>query len=272
MKESIAVIMTVHNRKDTTIECIRRFYACKGIEDFDIEFYMMDDGSTDGTSDAVAIAFPQVIIMHGDGNLFWNRGMYHCWKEAIKKHHDYYLWLNDDTMLFENALKIIFTDYVVAGVMSIISGSCCDTKTHSVTTYGGWIGSSVAEMNGTLREIEKMNGNCVLIPNEIVEKIGILDPYFLHSAGDNEYGYRAQRNGITTFITSAFIGTCDRHDRLWKSMDPDLTVWERLKYLNTPWGAMPKEKFYLNRKYRSIWIAVYYYLRDYYRCFVPRKK
>lgn len=32
-KMSIAVIMTVHNRKDTTSESIRHFYNCHGIED-----------------------------------------------------------------------------------------------------------------------------------------------------------------------------------------------------------------------------------------------
>ena len=59
--------MTVHNRRDTTVECIRRFYACKGVEDYDVDFYMMDDGCTDGTAEAIAETFPQVIILHGDG-------------------------------------------------------------------------------------------------------------------------------------------------------------------------------------------------------------
>lgn len=263
--------MTVHNRCRTTVENLRRFYSCQDVANYDVEFYMMDDGSTDGTAEAVEESFPQVIILHGDGNLFWNRGMYHCWKEAIKKHHDFYLWLNDDTMLFENALEVIFEDYKSVGEMSILSGSCCDTLTQTKTTYGGWIGGHVAEMNGTVRQIEEMNGNCVLIPNKVVERIGIIDPFFIHSAGDNEYGFRAQRNGIGTYITSAFIGTCDRHDHISKSMDANVPLKERLKSLNTPWGAMPKEKFYLYRKYKGFWPALYLYLNIYYRCFFPRR-
>ena len=270
MNNLLAVIMTVHNRRDTTLECIRRFYACHKAKKFRVDFYLMDDGSTDGTAEAIKALYPQVIVLKGDGSLFWNRGMYYCWKEAIKKFHDYYLWLNDDTMLFENALDTIWEDYEKAGYMSIISGCCCDTATKSVTTYGGWVGSDIAQMNGEIRQIEQMNGNVVLIPNSVVEKIGIIDPYFQHSAGDNEYGYRAQKNGIPTYITSAFVGTCDRHDRVCKSMDANLPLKERLRYLNTPWGARPKETFYLESKYHGYLKAFYLYLRDYVRVIIPK--
>lgn len=272
MRHSIAVIMTVHNRKDTTLECIRRFYACKGLENYDVEFYMMDDGCTDGTADAVRSAFPQVIILQGDGSLFWNRGMYECWKVAIKKHHDYYLWLNDDTMLFENALDVLFSDYAKAGEKSIISGCCCDTATHSETTYGGRDDDDkLMPMNGEIQLSVAMNGNVVLIPNCVVDKIGILDPYFQHSAGDNEYSFRAGKYGIPTYITSAFVATCDRHDGICKSRDARYSLKERWHYLNTPWGDRPKEKFYLYKKYKSFGYALKEAARAYVRCLFPSK-
>ena len=47
--KAMAVIMTVHNRRDTTLECIRRFYTCRGVEAYEVDFYLMDDGCTDGT-------------------------------------------------------------------------------------------------------------------------------------------------------------------------------------------------------------------------------
>lgn len=271
MKESIAVIMTVHNRRDTTVECIRRFYNCRGIENYDIKFYMMDDGCTDGTAEAVAAHFPQVIILKGDGNLFWNRGMYECWKEAIKNHHDFYLWLNDDTMLFDNALDIVFKNLKNAGGLSIISGCCCDTKTQSSTTYGGSNGQQIVQKNGQIQPVEYMNGNFVLIPNAVVEKLGINDPYFQHSAGDYEYGLRAQKNGITVLVSSDFVGVCDRHEWVCKSIDSRYTLKERLRYLNSPWGARPKESFYLYKKYKSFWKAAYLWFMAYFYCFFPKK-
>lgn len=271
MKNSIAVIMTVHNRRDTTLECIRRFYASKGIENYSVEFYMMDDDSTDGTTEAVRAEFPEVIILQGDGTLFWNRGMYHCWKEAIQKHHDFYLWLNDDTMLFENALEVLFDDYAKAGNLSIISGCCCDNETQSITTYGGRNNDVTVPLNGDLQPVETVNGNCVLIPNMALERLGLNDPYFHHSDGDFEYGFRANKCGIKTYLTSHFIATCDRHDHVNRSMDAKYSLKERLQSMNTPWGANPKEKFYLYSKYKGFWYASKLYVRAYLRCLFPAK-
>ena len=264
--------MTVHNRRDTTLECIRRFYTCRGVEAYEVDFYLMDDGCTDGTSEAITDSFPQVIILKGDGNLFWNRGMYECWKEAIKTHHDYYLWLNDDTMLFENAIEVLFKDYESAGELSIISGCCCDTATRSVTTYGGRDeDDKLMPLNGQLQQTVAMNGNVALIPNEVIEIIGILDPYFWHSGGDNEYSFRAKKYGIPTYITSEFVATCNRHDGISRSRDANYSLKERWHYLHTPFGAMPNEKFYLYAKYKGFGYAAKIWLREYVRCVFPSK-
>lgn len=48
--------------------------------------YITDDASTDGTSLAIRQYYSeeQVHIIKGTGNLFWSRGMYTAWKEALK--------------------------------------------------------------------------------------------------------------------------------------------------------------------------------------------
>lgn len=257
MKKNIAVLMTVHNRKEGTLNCISHFYANQGVDSFDVDFYMVDDGCIDGTSEAVKEKFPQVHILKGNGDLYWNGGMYYCWTEACKKNHDFFLWLNDDTILFSNALQILFNDYSKSKKLTIISGCCCDTASQSVVTYGGSNNNrQLISPTGEIQELFMMNGNCVLIPNCVVEKIGIIDPYFKHKAGDNEYGYRAQNNGVETYVSSSFIGTCDRHDVINKSYNPKVPLRERLKYAYSPLGARPKELFYLYKKSFGIFVAL----------------
>lgn len=257
MKKNIAVLMTVHNRKDATLNCISHFYANQGLDSFDVDFYMVDDGCTDGTPEAVRELFPQVFILKGDGSLYWNGGMHFCWMEASKNKHDFYLWLNDDTILFYNALQILMNDYSNSEDFSIISGCCCDTASRSIVTYGGSNKRrQLIAPSGKVQELFMMNGNCVLIPNCVVERLGVIDPYFMHKAGDNEYGYRAQNNGVKTYVSSSFIGTCDRHDVINKSYNPKVPLQERIKHAYSPLGVRPNELFYLYKKSFGLLVAL----------------
>lgn len=80
----IAVLLTVHNRKEKTLCCLQNLFKQKIPNGYQIEVYLTDDGCTDGTPEAVHEQFPAVHIIKGDGSLFWNRGMYTAWDTAGK--------------------------------------------------------------------------------------------------------------------------------------------------------------------------------------------
>ena len=96
--QSIAILLTVFNRRKKTLRCLDALHSQLPIKNYSIDIYLTNDGCTDGTPEAIAQKFPEVNIIHSKGNLFWNRGMYTAWEEATKrKEYDYYLWLNSDT-------------------------------------------------------------------------------------------------------------------------------------------------------------------------------
>ena len=68
----IATLLTCHNRVAKTIACLSSLQAIN----FNSDIYLVDDGSEDGTSKIVNKLYPNVNIILGNGDLFWNRGMY----------------------------------------------------------------------------------------------------------------------------------------------------------------------------------------------------
>ena len=199
----IAAIMTCHNRKSSTIACIKSLLD--GGNENDITVYMVDDGCTDGTAESVQQLFPKVNIIKGSGNLFWNRGMYCGFKQAVKDKYDFYLWINDDVMLYPNAVDNLICAYLEKSLKKldiIITGPLMN-KEGNINTYGGF---------GPVRSIKPyevrriylskiyqrcliFHGNCVLIPQAVVDKIGLNDPYYQHGYGDVDYSLMAAKSG-----------------------------------------------------------------------------
>jgi len=197
----LAVLMTCHNRVANTLDCLE---ALRKQQPFGASFdlFLVDDGSTDGTARAVQDFFPGAIIIQGDGNLYWCGGMRVAFAQAMQNDYDFYLWLNDDTQLDNDALLRVFHAYADAssqlGDLLIAVGSTRDRESGAVT-YGGW-----RQRAGKLGSIswekipphmkhwiacDTINGNCVLIPRAVVERIGNLDINFIHSMGDLDYGF-----------------------------------------------------------------------------------
>lgn len=123
--------------------------------------------------------YPKVHIINGNGNLFWNRGMHTAWEEAAKNHYDFYLWLNDDTFVYSNMLTSLLQAAKEKGNEAIIVGAT-QSIDHQTTTYGGRLeNGEIPKPNGELVSIHHFNGNIVLIPHYVYDKIGNLD-YHLH--------------------------------------------------------------------------------------------
>ena len=62
--------------------------------------------------------------------------MLKAWEiSANNQHYDYYLWLNDATILIPDAVKILLDNSKKVNNKSIIVGSTSDVKPHSIVTF-----------------------------------------------------------------------------------------------------------------------------------------
>ncbi len=268
--KELAILLTVHNRLNKTISCLSHLYSQQLSSSYDLEVFLVDDGCTDGTPEAIRTLFPCVHIIHGDGNLYWNRGMYTAWETASKtKDYDYYVWLNDDTLIFDGAISKLLTCSDEYQDRAIIVSATVDTATHSHVTYGGRVKGKVPIPNGKAIEVEYFNGNIVLVPRSVFAVLGNLDWYFTHSKGDFDYGLRAKKKGIKMYQVGMALGECDVHKTLDTWCNPDVPLKKRWSMLHRPNGMPPKETFHLENRHINIFVASFHFLTVYIRCLFP---
>jgi GT2 family glycosyltransferase len=262
---NIAVLLTVHNRREKTLAAIDSVFQQEDLHDVQIKIYVVDDGCVDGTPQAITSKYPNVIILPGGGDLFWNGGMRKAFEAALSFGYDFYFWLNDDTLLFADSIKRLLVQSRELGPKTILVGSTYDSIT-KIHTYGG------VKRISKLRPLkfmpilpgekaipaDTMNGNCVLIPSKVVEVVGNLDPSFTHGMGDYDYGLRARLMGFSIMIASGYFGVCNRNDKKNTWMDPEESPgkrWSNIRLVN----RLPiKEWAIFSRRYAGFFWPIYW--------------
>lgn len=265
----IAVLITVHNRKNKTLTCLEKLFAQTLPDRHILEVYLTDDGCTDGTPEAIRKLYPQVNIINGDGSLYWNRGMYRAWQEAAKKNYDFYLWLNDDTYLYDGSLACLLEASLSKQDTAIIVGAT-ESSDHKAMTYGGEdCDGKLQPVDGILSEIVTFNGNIVLIPALVYARLGNLNHYYIHNRGDTDYGIRAMKAGLKSFQAGKVLGMCNRDCLIsWRKL-PNLPLSERIKLILSHKGYKHNEMFHLYHRQHGLCKAIFLYFDIWIYCLCP---
>jgi GT2 family glycosyltransferase len=255
----IAILIASYNRKEKTIACIRKVKEQELSNDVQLEIFLTDDASGDGTPEEVKRLFPEVNLYAGTGSLFWAGGMRNSWRKALETGCDYFLLLNDDTVLFKNTIETLIQsnlDHFHQNSNHAISvGTTKDIQTGMIS-YGGrklfskyWSKSYLIESNCRNEECQLGNANIMLVPQNIVKTIGILSDRFTHAFADYDYTLRALKAGFKVIVAPGILGTCTNdHGKLWKSSNVKLS--ERIKYLYSATGLNCNEYlFYIGRHF-----------------------
>lgn len=256
----VAVLMACHNRREKTLSCLRALLRSSEAAVVSVDIFLADASSSDGTVEAVNKSFPEVNVMSGDVDMFWNQGMRMAWNAAISNGaYDSFLLLNDDTNLFPDALTRIIDFSTEIGPRNVIVGSTCDPVDLSFT-YGGvrlrknYIGFRFDRVppSEIALTCDSFNGNCVLIPADVMHEVGILDDVFEHGFGDYDYGLRALAVGIQTWILPGFVGECPRNKGVVAAFDESLAFNKRKESLRGSLCGTHKERAIFVRRHGGI--------------------
>lgn len=270
----IAAIMTCHNRRNKTVAAIRKFHQAAEAAGVAPSVWITDDGSKDGTKDALLHLGLVVNVIDGDGSLYWGGGTYKAFEAALNAgdDFDFFLLLNDDTDLYPAALVKLLDCYtagreddkpriVVGATVGVNSEDC---------SYGGLIrGRTLKKMSfqrvgikQSSVDCDSMNGNCVLIDRASVAILGPNDPTFKHTMGDLDYGLRAKRNGIEILQSPGAVGICERNAISGSYLDTSLPLKKRIKLIAAVKG-FPFSQWYIFCRRHGGGLWIYHLLAPY---------
>ncbi len=249
----IIVVMTCFNRCDKTLNCVKKLYTGNTANEY--TFLVVDDKSTDGTAEALReLQIPGLRIVEGSGSLFWNGGMHLGIGIALSDYADadYVLLVNDDVDFYAQV-----PDRMVAKLEDtdnqVLVGATCDTDGRF--SYGGikYKKGLDYDMIGPDRcEIvcSTFNANCVLIPMDIMKRVGNLDPYYKHSMGDFDFGFKVSRNNVEIRVFNEYAGVCNDNPPEGTWRDTSLGIMKRIKLKESFKGLPFRDWFhYLNKNF-----------------------
>lgn len=201
----IGIIIPVFNRIKLTTACLE---SLKNVLYPNVEIIIVDDGSTDGTSEIIKNDYPYVVIVKGDGNLWWAKATNMGIEKAILNNCHYVLFLNNDDEVDELILNNLMEcardnpESIIGCKVRdfdqpdklIFAGGDCDWKNKGLLTYGyGEIDTGQYDLR---KEIKWIPGAGTFVRADLFGEIGFIDDrIFPHYAADIDFTLRAYEAG-----------------------------------------------------------------------------
>jgi GT2 family glycosyltransferase len=210
MKVRIAVVTPIHNRREITLQCLRSLSRIT-LNSIDADIFIVDDGSTDGTSAAIRKTFPDVNIIEGNGELWYTEGTNVGIRAALKRGPDFVLAINDDSIFDADFLEYLVETALrhprsVVGPLLLLWDEphrLFQTAPVWRTLEGGWKHwheQTVWTVPSTAWEVDLIVGNCVLYPASVFRECGFMNSRRFPNFGDAEFTPRLKRAGYRLII------------------------------------------------------------------------
>lgn len=206
---TVAAVILNWNGGDEIMHCLQSVVQSSYPS---VEIVIVDNGSTDGSTEAILHQFPQVYLIRNSENLGFARGSNQGMEWALQHGIPYVLLLNGDARLHPEAIGELLTavqgelDTVVACPRMYI-GASADGNARLWFAYGTvklWAGlfqnPAFNQIDGdkwsSPREMEFASGCCMLIPAKILESVGMLDESFFAYCEDVDFSLRVRKAGF----------------------------------------------------------------------------
>jgi GT2 family glycosyltransferase len=206
----VYALIPAHNNKDEVLELL----GCLARQTYDdLRIVLVDDGSIDGTGQAVRVRFPRVTILQGDGHLWWTGanvvGVDYVF--GLGKEEDFVLLLNNDVIVDDEYVRRLVECSEKSG-RALVGSTVVDY--HDRRQISGGIRLD-RKLNPTVNRaphviaatesdacVDVLPGRGTLIPLEVFHAVGTFNQQRLpHYGADYEFTIRAKRAGFKLMVS-----------------------------------------------------------------------
>ncbi|WP_017296819.1 glycosyltransferase family 2 protein [Nodosilinea nodulosa] len=234
---SIYILIPVHNRRATTLTCLDALHRNGDMEQYRV--VVIDDGSTDGTAEAIRSTYPAVTVLSGDGTLWWTGAIKQGMQYAYAKGASHFVWLNDDTLPAEGAISLLIAA-CYKDAQKIVAAQCYSPTNYKIPTYSGQVKRFLSLQllfvpEGKEKSCDCMSGNLVCLPRSVVDQIDYPPSHKLPQClADVVYTWEAKKAGYSLKVLGDAKALCEFNslEQNWSSSP--MPIWHQWQRLTTP--------------------------------------
>jgi len=210
----VVVVVLCWNGREDTVECLASLERTRWDR---LTVVVVDNGSTDGTLEAVRAQFPDVVAVRSDENLGFAEGNNVGLRAALEADADYVLLLNNDTIADEALIEALVDEArrrPDAGALCPLihyfhprdriwyAGARFDPRAVHNGRHTGY-GERDTGQYDSVREIGRATGAAMLVPRDVVERVGYLDSRLFLQVEDVEWSLRMRSAGYRIVFVPA---------------------------------------------------------------------
>ena len=216
-RPKVAVVILSWNGRDDTLACVESVLATR---DETVRVIVVDNGSSDGTSEAIHRIHPDIDLVVNTDNLGFAAGNNAGLRRALDLGAEYVLVLNNDTIADASAIRTLVGALEADAQAAAACPLICFAEPPDLVWYGGATfdptrGRSgrvsgyrepLAASLGPVREVDRGTGAAMLMRSTVLDQVGLFDDDLFLYFEDVDWSLRARRAGYgILFVPAARI-------------------------------------------------------------------
>ena len=242
---SVAIIILNWNGRDDTIECLK---SVEKIDYPNFKTILADNGSSDGSVEAIRREFPTITVIENGANLGFAEGNNRGIVPALESGADFILLLNNDTVVdpgilsaFVQAAERMPNGGVYGPKIYHFddpnkiwyAGGYWNALTLSFEEYGA--GENDQGQFDVLTETEWVIGCAMFVRAEVFRRVGLLEPLYFLNNEEIDFSSRVRKAGLDCVYV------------------PDARLWHKISV--SFGGEHSPMKEYFSARNRLLWAS-----------------